>query len=385
MEQSNEFSFENNANNSGCSDFYNDNKLNSFEREKNKPPKTEINNKELDDFIENFVNFFEYYYRRVVYIIQNKIIKKYPKLNLEGGIESHKKFLEEINAISSNVGQEEIIIEALVRKIYKVLLFGKLSASAFDFLDDSYFNSEAHDGNKKEEKNRHNYKKNYFFPSGILKLGEEINALKDNYLEVLNSLKNDFNFQINDFDSRGDFLIPNTNNITKRGKEDYYPAYGWIGIGLNVSCKYEEDGYWIHKIINSKWANAYLGLRKNPNDRNIINIKDYLYDLISNNDKIEIFERKVDFKDDTRHLKKKYEKGIFLHSKIENAEKDAGLINIKNENNENKTYKVLLMARVKIDEISQPKNEDFWVLGKQFIRIYRILFKEIRKCSNEEI
>ena len=58
MEQSNEFSFENNANSSGCSDFYNDNKLNSFEREKNKPPKTEINNKELDDFIENFVNFF---------------------------------------------------------------------------------------------------------------------------------------------------------------------------------------------------------------------------------------------------------------------------------------------------------------------------------------
>ena len=329
MEQSNEFSFENNANNSGCSDFYNDNKLNSFEREKNKPPKTEINNKELDDFIENFVNFFEYYYRRVVYIIQNKIIKKYPKLNLEGGIESHKKFLEEINAISSNVGQEEIIIEALVSKIYKVLLFGKLSASAFDFLDDSYFNSEAHDGNKKEEKNRHNYKKNYFFSSGILKLGDEINALKDNYLEVLNSLKNDFNFQINDFDSRGDFLIPNTNNITKRGKEDYYPAYGWIGIGLNVSCKYEEDGYWIHKIINSKWANAYLGFRKNPNNRNIVNIKDYLYDLISNNDKIEIFERKVDFKDDTRHWKKKYEKGIFLHSKIENAEKDAGLINIK--------------------------------------------------------
>ena len=385
MDQSNEFSFENNANSSGCSDFYNDNKLNSFEREKNKPPKTEINNKELDDFIENFVNFFEYYYRRVVYIIQNKIIKKYPKLNLEGGIESHKKFLEEINAISSNVGQEEIIIEALVSKIYKVLLFGKLSVSAFDFLDDSCFDSEAHYGNKKEEKNRHNYKKNYFFSSGILKLGDEINALKDNYLEVLNSLKNDFNFQINDFDSRGDFLIPNTNNITKRGKEDYYPAYGWIGIGLNVSCKYEEDGYWIHKIINSKWANAYLGFRKNPNNRNIVNIKDYLYDLISNNDKIEIFERKVDFKDDTRHLKKKYEKGIFLHSKIENAEKDAGLINIKNENNENKTYKVLLMARVKIDEISQPKNEDFWVLGKQFIRIYRILFKEIRKCSNEEI
>ena len=34
------------------------------------------------------------------------------------------------------------------------------------------------------------------------------------------------------------------------------------------------------------------------------------------------------------------------------------------------------MARVKIDEISQPKNEDYWVLDKKFIRPYRILFKE---------
>ena len=35
------------------------------------------------------------------------------------------------------------------------------------------------------------------------------------------------------------------------------------------------------------------------------------------------------------------------------------------------------MVRVKIDEISQPKYEDYWVSDKQYIRIYRILFKEI--------
>ena len=35
------------------------------------------------------------------------------------------------------------------------------------------------------------------------------------------------------------------------------------------------------------------------------------------------------------------------------------------------------MARVKIDEISRPKDKDVWVLDKEFIRIYRILFKKI--------
>ena len=86
---------------------------------------------------------------------------------------------------------------------------------------------------------------------------------------------------------------------------------------------------------------------------------------------LEIFERKIDF-DDIRHKSKKYEKGIYLNSKIENVENDSGLVTIGD-----KIYKLLLMVRVKIDEISQPKNKDVWVLDKKFIRVYRILLKEI--------
>ena len=71
---------------------------------------------------------------------------------------------------------------------------------------------------------------------------------------------------INDLDSRGDFILPNTRNILKRGNEDYNPPYGWIGIGLNVSNNYkgnEEDSYakWLKESINSKWAIAYLGFK----------------------------------------------------------------------------------------------------------------------------
>ena len=35
------------------------------------------------------------------------------------------------------------------------------------------------------------------------------------------------------------------------------------------------------------------------------------------------------------------------------------------------------MARVKIDEISRPKDKDVWVLDKRFIKIFKILFKKI--------
>ena len=183
----------------------------------------------------------------------------------------------------------------------------------------------------------------------------------------------------NNFDSRGDLLIPNTSNILKRGKEDYNPPYGWIGIGLNVSGKYEEnkddeDGDWLFDYEDSKWANAYLGFYQEKNNNNIKisdNIKEYLHDLVTNDEKLEIFERKVDF-DDSRQWIKRYEKGIYLSPKIENLEKEAGIISIGN-----KIYEVLLMAKVKIKEISQPKNKDIWVLDKKFIRIYRILLKEI--------
>ena len=43
----------------------------------------------------------------------------------------------------------------------------------------------------------------------------------------------------------------------------------------------------------------------------------------------------------------------------------------------NKKYKVLLMAKVKIDKIREPKGTNFWVLDDEDIRIYRILFKSI--------
>ena len=66
------------------------------------------------------------------------------------------------------------------------------------------------------------------------------------------------------------------------------------------------------------------------------------------------------------------ESGIYMTPYIKIAEKYTKTISFNNKN-----YKVLLMAKVKVSEIKEPKNSNFWVLDNDKIRIYRVLFKEI--------
>ena len=204
-----------------------------------------------------------------------------------------------------------------------------------------------------------------------MKMLTKLDPFFENFKRTKNYLIKHCKFITDNFDSRGDFLIPNLNNNIIRGSEIYYPPYMWIGIGLNVCGKYEENGDWLmtHNK-DSIWANAYLGF-----DQDISDIKANLHDLAFNNEKLEKYEKNIDFKD-KRHLIKRIDKGIYLYNKIENAENYAGILDI-----DDKKYKILFMVRVKIDEICQPKNEDIWALDKKYIRIYRILFKEINNIN----
>ena len=57
----------------------------------------------------------------------------------------------------------------------------------------------------------------------------------------------------------------NWDNHGKRGGFDYYPPYGWIGIGLNVKGKYDNgNNDWISNGNKNEWAIAYHGI-KNEN------------------------------------------------------------------------------------------------------------------------
>ena len=152
-----------------------------------------------------------------------------------------------------------------------------------------------------------------------------------------------------------------------RGKERYDPPYNWIGIGLNVIGKYEDDK-WLNDISDkSEWAIAYRGIGTNISSNDV---KIYLRYFIEKG--LNIAKSSSKSKSNDKRRWKKVGEGIYMTPYIKIAEKYTQNITFNN-----KKYKVLLMAKVKIDKIREPKGTNFWVLNNEEIRIYRILFKSI--------
>ena len=209
-----------------------------------------------------------------------------------------------------------------------------------------------------------------FHPKEISPIISKFNELKTLKKELL--IK-DYNIDIKYFDNRGNFLNQIPRNNLFRGKEKYDPPQNdWMGLGLNVLGKYDEgNDDWLEDISNkSEWAIAYRGITSKNNSK--YTIKDYLkYFIVKGN--LKIAETNNGEKiNDKRHWRT-VGKGIWMTPSINIAEKYTQTI-LFNE----KTYKVLLMAKVKIDKIREPIGTNFWVLNNDDIRIYRILFKEIQ-------
>lgn len=183
----------------------------------------------------------------------------------------------------------------------------------------------------------------------------------------------DFNIKEENFDNTGNLLVPNTRQNRFRGKEIYDPPYNWLGLGLSVLGKFDDgNDDWLEDISEkSEWAIAYRGI----SSKNQKHIKVMLKHFIEERN-LEI--ARINFKDkfgkklnDKRHWGT-IESGIYMTPYIKIAEKYTKTISFNNKN-----YKVLLMAKVKVSEIKEPKNSNFWVLDNDKIRIYRVLFKEI--------
>ena len=201
--------------------------------------------------------------------------------------------------------------------------------------------------------------------------------LNDNYqpiskLQELKSIK--YNLLIKEyeikefcFDNRGNFIYPNSRRKGYRGKEPYIPPYDWIGLGLNVLGKYEDDN-WLEDIRKeSEWTVAYRGIALKIQKNIKIKLKEFI--VKGNLKSANVILKKV--LNDSRHWKV-IKSGIYMTPYIKIAEKYTQSISYNNKN-----YKVLLMAKVKISEIQQPKGSSFWLLNDEHIRIYRVLFKEI--------
>ena len=189
----------------------------------------------------------------------------------------------------------------------------------------------------------------------------ELKMIKMNLLIKEYKIKNIF------FDERGNFLNPNSRRNMFRGKEIYDAPYGWMGLGLNVLGKYENDD-WLEDISNqSEWAIAYRFIAS----KDINKIKYYLKYFIQKRDLnivLTTFKKQIN---DSRRWKSLKE-GIIMTPLIQIAEKYTQSISFNN-----KKYKVLLMAKVKINEIVEPQGSNFWILNNDNIRIYRVLFKEV--------
>ena len=202
---------------------------------------------------------------------------------------------------------------------------------------------------------------------------EQIKSIYPN-LEDLYEYKNIVDYLINEcsikdyIDCRGNFIIKINNK--DETKERYYPPYEWIGIGLNVIGKYENDEWLLDDSKDSKWAIAYHGVGgRLP----IKLVKDKLIKKIKEGLKQGRSQTKC-HSDDIRHPGKRIGTGVYLTPNINIAENYSGIICINKER-----YKVALMAKVRIDKIRESKDINFWILNSKYIRVYRILLKKFNK------
>ena len=201
-----------------------------------------------------------------------------------------------------------------------------------------------------------------FRSNSLLIKFSELNTIKMKLLIAKYGINED------SFDNRGNFLNPNSRKIIFRGNEIYEAPYGWMGLGLNVLGKYQDD-IWLKDISDkSEWAIAYRGILS----KDVNKIKEYLKYFIEKQDlKIASILVKEGIKN--KRNSKNINKGVYMTPYIRTAEKYTQSISFNN-----KKYKVLLMAKVKAKDIIEPEGTNFWILEDKNIRIYRVLFKEIK-------
>ena len=155
----------------------------------------------------------------------------------------------------------------------------------------------------------------------------------------------------------------------KRGEFEYDPPLGWIGFGLKVKGKYEDD-YWIDKNNKLNWCNAYHGVAKNQSSDSIKKIIGIIYKSGFKNSHGQAYQ----FYDDIYHKGKKVGNGVYFSRKINVAESYAGIININGIK-----YRTVLMVKLKPSSLRCCKElNDYWIVNgtPDDTRPYRILLKK---------
>ena len=160
-----------------------------------------------------------------------------------------------------------------------------------------------------------------------------------------------------------------TSNL-KRGGRRYYPPYGWIGIGLKVNDKYENN-IWIGKENKEgEWAVAYHGVGKGNIFKKVIKILNH--NLKAGPGQL--------YKDQLNVEKNKDKfvycgEGVYFSPNIEEAEKYAEKTSLGSFSYQ---FQFVFMTRVNPDKIRSPGGTPVdWILNgnDDEIRPYRLLIK----------
>ena len=161
-----------------------------------------------------------------------------------------------------------------------------------------------------------------------------------------------------------------------RGNKPYNPPLGWIGIGLKVLDKYENNIWIGMENVEGEWCVAYHGVGVGQNSDNV---KSITRKIVKDTFKKGWRQAHCDC-DDIFHEGKTVGEGVYCTPTIETAEGYAGISKIEPNGD---SYKTVLMVRVKPSALRHCECEDakdYWVVNwtTDEIRPYRILYK---KCN----
>ena len=178
-------------------------------------------------------------------------------------------------------------------------------------------------------------------------------------------------------DKKGNTIFYYNPSDSKRGKERYAVPVGWMGFGIEVEKRYENEPDWIAcDGREGEWAVAYhgFGCRMKSSELKSI-IKTIIHDNLRPGS-----GQAFSGASDKRHKGQKCGTGVYITPNIDVAFSYAGVITLGKKN-----YKLVIMVRVKPEFIREPTTQpDYWIVdGKaNQLRPYRLLIKEFNGMYN---
>ena len=173
-------------------------------------------------------------------------------------------------------------------------------------------------------------------------------------------------------DKKGNTIFYYNPTDSKRGGEPYAVPVGWMGFGIEVTQRYQNDVNWLaNDGRQGEWAVAYHGFGCRMQSSQIKSIiKTIIHDNLKPGS-----GQAFSGVDDIRHKGQKCGNGVYVTPDINVALGYAGCITLGEKN-----YRLVIMVRVNPIYLRIPLTQtNYWIIdGKaNQLRPYRLLIKEL--------